>query len=134
MGFNHNVRHLGRVYHVQTEDSGVKNPHLFTHVFFGGTILATKKVVYDSGADEIMVRALMQKQHKDMLRDFKAGTYDAKLRAYFVSRGEPAELLGEGPLESEPEEIMPHGGGQVQQAVAAASQWEQMAAKAAAEK
>jgi hypothetical protein len=134
MGFNHNVRHLGRTYHVQTEDSGVKNPHLFTHVFFGGTILATKKVVYDSGADEVMVRALMQKQHKDMLKDFKAGTYDDKLRAFFTSRNEPAELLGEGPLESEPEEVNPQGGRAVQQAVAAASQWDQMAAKAASEK
>src|SRR5262249_413226 len=133
MGFNHNVRHLGRVYHVQTEDSGVKNPHLFTHVFFGGTILATKKVVYDSGADEVMVRALMQKQHKDMLREFKAGAFDDKLRTFFTARNEPAELLGEGPLESEPEEVNPQGGRSMQQAMAAASQWDQMAAKAAAE-
>ena len=134
MGFNHNVRHLGRTYHVQTEDSGVKNPHLFTHVFFGGTILATKKVVYDSGADEVMVRALMQKQHKDMLKEFKAGAFDDKLRAFFTSRNEPAELLGEGPLESEPEEVNPQGGRAMQQAMAAASQWDQMASKAQAEK
>src|SRR5262245_42253601 len=134
MGFNHNVRHLGRVYHVQTEDSGVRNPHLFTHVFFGGTILATKKVVYDMGADELMVRALMQKQHKDMLRELKAGTHDDKIRAFFIKRGEPPELLGEGPLESEPEEVDPRTSASMQQALAAASHWEQMAAKAAAEK
>src|SRR5262249_60130386 len=110
MGFNHNVRHLGRVYHVQTEDSGVKNPHLFTHIFFGGTILATKKIVYHIGADELMVRALMQKQHKDMLRELKAGTHDDKIRAFFTKRREPAEPPGRGPLESEPEEIDPRGG------------------------
>ena len=60
IGFNHNVRHLGRVYHVQTEDSGVGNPHLFTHLFFGGTILATKRVDYDPSANETLVRSLMR--------------------------------------------------------------------------
>ena len=42
-GFNHNIKHKGKVYHVQTEDSGVNNPHIITHLFVGGNILASKK-------------------------------------------------------------------------------------------
>ena len=30
-GFNHNVRHRGKVYHVQTEDSGADIAHYITH-------------------------------------------------------------------------------------------------------
>jgi hypothetical protein len=48
LGFNHNIRHRGVVFHVQTEDSGVDNPHLFTHLFHGGTILSTRKLVPES--------------------------------------------------------------------------------------
>jgi hypothetical protein len=59
LGFNHNVRHLGRLYHVQTEDSGVGKPHIFTHLFHGGTILASKKSDYDPESSEAPVRALM---------------------------------------------------------------------------
>ena len=40
-GYNHNVRYRNRIYHVQTEDSGVDNPHIYTHLFHGGVILAS---------------------------------------------------------------------------------------------
>ena len=46
VGFNHNINYKGRVYHVQTEDSGIGNPHLITHLFVGGNILASKKSSY----------------------------------------------------------------------------------------
>src|SRR5882724_11426117 len=38
LGYNHNVRYRGLVFHVQTEDSGVASPHLFTHLFHTGVI------------------------------------------------------------------------------------------------
>ena len=54
-GFNTNVRYGGRVFHVQTEDSGLKNPHVISHLYFGGTILASEKRDYaqllDQGGD-----------------------------------------------------------------------------------
>jgi hypothetical protein len=71
LGYNHNVRHRGLVFHVQTEDSGIVNPHIFTHLFHGGTILATRKLVYDNGAADETVKALMQAQHKAVLKDLK---------------------------------------------------------------
>ncbi len=79
-GFNHNIKHQGRIYHVQTEDSGVSNPHIITHLFVGGNILATKKTSYADivNADNltVVVRELMEEQHKAMLRNLVNGVYD----------------------------------------------------------
>src|SRR3954466_7214592 len=79
-GFNHNIKHKGKVYHVQTEDSGVNNPHIITHLFVGGNILASKKTSYADilGAENLqeVVRELMEEQHKEMLRNLINGTYD----------------------------------------------------------
>src|SRR5215210_5218822 len=80
-GFNHNIKHKGKVYHVQTEDSGVSNPHLITHLFVGGNILASKKTSYADilNADNLsdVVRELMEEQHKEMLRNLINGVYDS---------------------------------------------------------
>ena len=86
LGYNHNVRYAGRLWHVQTEDSGVSNPHIFTHLFHDGTILATKRVDYDPSSDVGVVQKLMQAQHKAMLRDLKAGAFDDKIGRFY---GEP---------------------------------------------
>ena len=83
LGYNHNVRYAGRLWHVQTEDSGVHNPHIFTHLFHDGTILATKRVDYDPGSDVGVVQKLMQAQHKAMLRDLKQGAFDDKIGRFF---------------------------------------------------
>jgi hypothetical protein len=79
-GFNHNVQHQGRVFHVQTEDSGVENPHVITHLFVGGNILASKRSSYASHLGlpdlERHVRDLMESQHKEMLRAVVNGSFD----------------------------------------------------------
>ena len=79
-GFNHNIKHKGKVYHVQTEDSGVANPHIITHLFVGGNILASKKTSYADilNAENLgeVVRELMEEQHKEMLRNLINGVYD----------------------------------------------------------
>jgi hypothetical protein len=83
VGFNHNFSYKGQVYHVQTEDSGVKNPHIITLLYRGGTILSSKKTSY---ADiikvdnlEVVVAELMQSQHREMLRLLKNGHFDELL-------------------------------------------------------
>src|SRR5439155_196126 len=75
LGFNHNIRYGGRLYHVQTEDSGVNNPHIFTHLFHAGTIIASKRANYDADADDAAVQKVMQTQHKAMLKELKAGAF-----------------------------------------------------------
>jgi hypothetical protein len=80
-GFNTNVRYCGRVFHVQTEDSGTKNPHIISHLYHGGTILASERRDYaehlESETLEQEVRSLMEAQHKAMLRRLKGAEYDA---------------------------------------------------------
>ncbi len=80
VGFNHNFRYKGEVYHVQTEDSGINNPHIITLLYRGGTILASEKTSY---ADIIkidglkgVVEDLMKDQHRQMLRRLKSGELD----------------------------------------------------------
>lgn len=93
-GFNHNIKHKGKVYHVQTEDSGASNPHIITHLFVGGNILATKKASYtDIVRSENLpelVRDMMEEQHKQMLRNLVNGTYDNVDRS--ATAYQPGEL------------------------------------------
>lgn len=92
LGYNHNVKYRGRIFHVQTEDSGPAHPRLFTHLYFHGTILATKRHDYDESAAENTVRALMQGQHKAILKELKQAVYDERLAAFFAARNEPFSL------------------------------------------
>jgi len=82
LGYNHNVRYRGLVFHVQTEDSGVVTPHLFTHLFHHGVIVSTRKLVYDAGSAEESIKSLMQAQHKATLRDLRRGHFDDKIDSY----------------------------------------------------
>lgn len=84
-GFNTNVRYRGVVFHVQTEDSGRDNPNVVTHLFYGGNIMASVKSTYrdmlESDTLEAEVRALMEGQHKTVLRRLKSGEYDAGIES-----------------------------------------------------
>jgi hypothetical protein len=82
LGYNHNIGHRGLVFHVQTEDSGVDNPHIFTHLFHGGVIIFTRKIDYDAAADESVVKSLMQAQHKAMLKELKRGIFDERIDSF----------------------------------------------------
>lgn len=80
LGYNTNVRHDGILFHIQTEDSGVDRPHIITHLFTEGTILATKKTGYADlvGTQDLeeRVRVLMKQQHRDMFVELRDGVHD----------------------------------------------------------
>jgi len=82
LGFNHNITYKGEVFHVQTEDSGVANPHIITLLYRGGVIISSKKTSYSDilkmESLEIVVEELMKEQHKEMMRRLKAGEFDEK--------------------------------------------------------
>jgi hypothetical protein len=91
-GCNTNIRHLGKQFHVQTEDSGREHPHIISHVYHGGTIIASEKREYadriDSADDlDSEVRRLIEEQHNAMLKRLRGGAFDAVIR----------ERLGVGP-------------------------------------
>ena len=119
-GFNTNVRHGGVLFHVQTEDSGRAHPHVITHLYHGGTILASEKCGY---ADQLeapdlarRVREVMDVQHRAMLERLRGGDLDEQLEqrlgAAVFSSGGTRSKGGSGPTEragsdSEPEPTIP---------------------------
>lgn len=81
LGYNTNVRHHGKLYHIQTEDSGATHGHIFTHLFAdGGRIIASKKTTYKdrigtAGYPEV-VKKLMQQSHKAIFIALRDGLFD----------------------------------------------------------
>ncbi len=79
-GFNTDIKHNEKVYHVQTEDKGVGNPYIESLVYVGGEILASKKTSYaeqlKSGVDEKWIGGLMEQQHRTMIAAIKRGRFD----------------------------------------------------------
>jgi hypothetical protein len=98
-GANTNVRHRGIVFHVQTEDSGRAYPHIISHVYHGGTILASEKTDYADRVDsedlEGLVRGLIEDQHRAMVRKLQSGGFDGtieeRLGGNGVSTTEPVD-------------------------------------------
>jgi len=86
VGFNHNFRYQGEVYHIQTEDSGMLSPNIVTLLYQGGTILASKKTSYADIAKvdnlEQVVEELMKEQHRNMLRGLKSGKFDEVIERF----------------------------------------------------
>lgn len=80
-GFNTDIRHNEKVYHIQTEDKGLQNPYIESLVYVGGEILASKKTSYaeqaKTGIDEKWIGGLMEQQHRTMIAAIKRGRFDA---------------------------------------------------------
>ena len=76
-GFNTDVEFDNVVYHVQTEDKGLKSRLIVSLVYDRGTILASKRSSYDDLAngtfDEGELAERVQKQHKLICAAVKAG-------------------------------------------------------------
>jgi hypothetical protein len=96
VGFNHNVKFGPRVYHVQTEDSGLPHAHYITHLFVGGNIVASMKTSYAEQASDpnlhSVVRALMEQQHKAMLKRLVAGEFNEMAERLSANHYDPGVL------------------------------------------
>ncbi len=95
LGFNNNVKHRGRVFHIQTEDSGIKYPHVITHLFAdGGRILKSVKTSYAEyvGSENLQetVRNLMKEQHKSMFIALRDGQFDDLIEERNPEPSQPA--------------------------------------------
>jgi len=96
-GFNTDIKHDERVFHVQTEDRGVANPVVESLVYVGGEILLSKMSSYhdhvDSGkVDEKVVRELMDLQHRRIIEAIRRGRFDVAKTGTPI----PADELTEG--------------------------------------
>ncbi len=90
VGFNHNFKYQGVVYHIQTEDGGLNSPNIVTLLYHGGTILASRKTSYAdiTRADHLgkVVEDLMKEQHKGMLHSLRNGDFDDLIARYAGGR------------------------------------------------
>lgn len=80
-GFNTDIRHGDRVFHVQTEDRGLANPVVESLVYVGGQILLSKRSPYsdlvtDGKVDEKAVRQVMDLQHRRIIEAIRRGRFD----------------------------------------------------------
>lgn len=92
-GFNTDIKHNEKVYHVQTEDKGVGNPYIESLVYVGGEILASKKTSYaeqlKTGVDDKWIGGLMEQQHRTMIAAIKRGRFDAPADATKSTQNRP---------------------------------------------
>jgi hypothetical protein len=80
-GYNTDLRHGNRVFHIQTEDKGVSNPKIETLIYVGGEILDSYRSSYEdllstTPVQESIVQERMDEQHRAVIRDIKNGKYD----------------------------------------------------------
>jgi hypothetical protein len=98
-GYNHNIRYREKVFHVQTEDNGLNDPDLVTQVFLGGQIVAIERssyteVLFENLEEKVRsekIKALMQDQHKRLLKALVHGEYDAKIETFLQAAARAAE-------------------------------------------
>lgn len=81
-GYNTDVEHAGRIYHVQTEDKGSSNPIIETLVYMRGEILAARQSRYDdlkaAGFPEAEIAKRIEAQHNGVIADVRAGKFEIK--------------------------------------------------------
>ena len=99
-GFNTDIKHGDKVYHIQTEDKGMANPYIESLVYVGGEILASKKTSYaeqikGGGADEKWIGGLMEQQHRTMIAAIKRGRFDAPADATKSAEPTPSRTLAQ---------------------------------------
>ena len=96
-GCNTNVLYRGKQFHVQTEDSGRGKPHIISHVYHGGTIIASEKSSYAHRVDA-------EELEDDRLHEAAGALHEAglRLRALDRPRGlDGAELHAARTLEAQ---------------------------------
>lgn len=105
-GFNTDVKHEGRVYHVQTEDRGLDNPVLESLVYIGGTIVAKKRTPYSeqlsTGATEDVISSLLRRQHQVIIAAIKAGRIEDLIRYSAKQQSGRTKALGSAPIATAP--------------------------------
>lgn len=81
-GFNTDVQHGGKIFHVQTEDKGLQNPIIETLIYMGGEILAARRSSYadllEKSVVEKDIAERIETQHNRMILDIREGKYDAR--------------------------------------------------------
>lgn len=98
-GYNTDVKYGDIVLHVQTEDKGEGNPFIESLIYFGGQVVVAKRASY---ADKLgsghkideEVTALMEHQHRTMMKAIQAGKFDDKIRLFVPEKTKLKPVAG----------------------------------------
>ncbi|MEM1202218.1 MAG: hypothetical protein AAGN66_03210 [Acidobacteriota bacterium] len=94
-GHNTDVRYGDVVLHVQTEDKGVNNPFIESLIYYGGQVVVAKRGSYaelvQDGKSDDEIMALMDHQHRTMIKAIQAGKFDDKIRAFLPEKAKTPE-------------------------------------------
>jgi hypothetical protein len=115
-GYNTDFKFQGKIYHVQTEDGGVRSPFITSLLYHQGEILASRKTSYEDilKADCLseVVRELMMEQHKRIIRDLMQGKLEIGKTPHEVTyqpaptpQPEPAKVEKAAPPPAAKEEV-----------------------------
>ena len=80
-GFNTDIDHEGRVFHVQTEDKGLDNPFVESLIYCGGEIVTSRSTPYrdlvssEDFSEEVLLQC-METQHQSLIREIRNGKFD----------------------------------------------------------
>ena len=93
IGYNNDVEHRGKTFHIQTEDRGAND-----QLFHGGAILDTKITSYEELVEDLdgelrdeKIKSVMKASHQSLFKNLLAGQYD--------------EQVGLDPIEKSEEEL-----------------------------
>jgi hypothetical protein len=100
-GFNSKAQVGSDLYDVQTEDRGVSHPFIDTLVLVKGRVVYRHSTSYEdltaSGAlDQAILRARVEKQHRDILEALRAGALSLEKAAPAKLEGIAVKLLNSG--------------------------------------
>ena len=84
IGYNNDVQHRGKTFHIQTEDRGAPSNQIETQIFHSGAILDTRIISYedklagvnDRATRNKSIKQLMQTTHRELYKNLLSGKYD----------------------------------------------------------
>ncbi|MDX9719325.1 MAG: hypothetical protein RBU37_01165 [Myxococcota bacterium] len=110
IGFNNDVEYQGQMYHIQTEDHGVKDGHITTILFFTGQILDSKKIGYaedianvsDEEERKKIIKKRMVNLHREFYKKLFEGQYEESVKRLLSTKGEAKDVEAAGPAKADP--------------------------------
>ena len=108
-GLNSNIKRDGKIFHIQTEDSGHKYGHIISHLFLDGAIYASTKLEYKElmetqEGDELeeAILKLMCKSHRKMIAKLTSGGFDENYHSAAPNGSTETADAGDGQVEKPP--------------------------------
>lgn len=79
-GFNTEILHNDKTYHIQTQDKGPPYNYIETIIYRSGRVLTTRRTSYNAylsqGDKETIISRLVKEQHEQICQQVKQGRFE----------------------------------------------------------